>query len=98
MSELPVTPAEIWLADLIHDLRQDLGNIETSVYCLNLIADSGAPRQPRERDHLHTIEEQVQRASEKLSIASAELVRMRNQRAESADDRDRTNSTTSAVT
>ena len=98
MSELPVTNVEVLLADLIHDLRQDLGNIETSVYCLNLIADSGSSRQPRERDYLRTIEEQVQRASEKLSMASAELVRMRNQRAESAGDRDRTNSTTSAVT
>ena len=97
MSELPSLTAEVLLADLIHDLRQDLGNIATSVYCLNLIGGSSEPRQPRERDYLRTIEEQVERASQRLLLASSAVAAMRNQRTESAEDRERTKSTTSVV-
>ena len=88
-------PAEALLANLIHDLRQDLGTIETSVYCLNLISDA---KQPRTREFLRTIEQQVERAAGRLSAASAELTRMKAQRAETSEACDLTNSVTSAVT
>ena len=90
-----LTAAEALLADLIHDLRQDLGTIETSVYCLNLSSDA---KQARTRDYLRTIEQQVERAAGRLSAAAAELMRMQAQRAESTEARDLTKSVTSAVT
>jgi len=89
------TTTEALLTDLIHDLRQDLGNIETSVYCLNLIAE---PKESRAREYLRTIEEQVERAADRLSAASAELTRLKAQRAEGAPALDLTNSATSVVT
>jgi len=88
-------PAEALLANLIHVLRQDLGTIETSVYCLNLISDA---KQTRTREFLRTIEQQVERAAGRLSAASAELTRMKAQRAETSEACDLTNSVTSAVT
>ena len=87
--------AEVLLANLIHDLRQDLGTIETSVYCLNLISDA---KQSRTRQYLRTIELQVERAAGRLSVAGAELTRMQAQRGETVDVLERTNSATSAVT
>lgn len=87
--------AEALLANLIHDLRQDLGTIETSVYCLNLISDA---KQSRTKEFLRTIEQQVERAASRLSLAGAELSRMKAQRAETAEACDLTNSATSAVT
>ena len=62
------------LADLIHDLRQPLSNIETSAYCLDLITD---PAQERAHEHLRTIQRQVARAADLLTQASAELRRLR---------------------
>ena len=87
--------AETLLATLIHDLRQDLGNIETSVYCLNLATD---PKLPRGRDYLRAIEQQVERAESRLAGASAALARLRAQRGEGVENLDLTNSATSAVT
>ena len=90
-----LSPSETVLVDLVHDLRQYLGNIETSAYCLGLLSDS-AP--PRARVYLRTIEQQVACAESRLSQAGAELSRMRAQRAGDSEILALTNSTTSAVT
>lgn len=90
-----VSPAEAFLIDLVHDLRQDLGNIETSVYCLGLL---GVSAQTRAHGYLRTIEQQLARAAGRLSEAGAMLARLRAQRAAAADILDLTKSTTSAVT
>ena len=89
------SPSETILIDLVHDLRQHLGNIETSAYCLGLICDS---TQTRVHSYLHIIEQQVARAEGRLSEAGAAVSRLRTQRAEPAEILDLTNSTTSAVT
>jgi hypothetical protein len=95
MSSSKVSSAESILIDLVHDLRQYLGNIETSVYCLGLIDDSA---NARAGGYLHTIERQVAGAEGRLSEAAAELNRLRAQRAEPAEILALTKSTTSAVT
>ena len=95
MSFSNLSPAETILIDLVHDLRQHLGNIETSIYCIGLLNDS-AP--PRARDYLRTIEQQVAHAESRLSEAGAELNRLRAQRAGAADSLALTKSATSAVT
>jgi hypothetical protein len=89
------SPAENILIDLVHDLRQYLGNIETSVYCLGLIGDS---HNTRVSGYLRTIERQVAGAEGRLSEAGAEMSRLRAQRAEPAEILALTKSTTSAVT
>ena len=95
MPSSKVSPSETILIDLVHDLRQDLGNIETSVYCLELLRD---PAQTRAHGYLRTIEQQVARAEGRLSAAGAAVSRLRAQRANGEEILDLTNSTTSAVT
>jgi hypothetical protein len=95
MPSSTIPTSETILIDLVHDLRQYLGNIETSAYCLGLLSDS-AP--PRARVYLRTIEQQVARAESRLCEAGAELHRMRAQRGADDDILVLTNSTTSAVT
>ena len=95
MPSSKTSPAETILIDLVHDLRQYLGNIETSVYCLGLLADS-APS--RAHGYLRTIEQQVARAESRLSEAGAAVSRLRAQRAGTTEILARTNSSTSAVT
>jgi hypothetical protein len=90
-----ISPAENLLIDLVHDLRQYLGNIETSAYCLNLLVDS-AP--PRAQGYLTTIEQQVASAERRLSEAGAAITRLRPQPAEPVDILVRTNSSISIVT
>ena len=58
------------LKNLVHDLRQPLGNIETSVYYLDLIAGD-----PHVREQIGAIAHQVERAAALLSEAVAELHR-----------------------
>ena len=70
-----ISPSELLLTDLIHDLRQPLGNIETSAYCLNMMTD---PAQVRAHEHLRAIQQQVARAAELLAAAAAELRRPRD--------------------
>jgi signal transduction histidine kinase len=67
--------SEAILHDLVHDLRQPLGNIETSAYCLNLLTD---PEHVRAHEHLRAIEQQVARAAALLTQAVAELRRLRS--------------------
>ena len=94
MSSSNVSPSETILIDLVHDLRQDLGNIETSVYCLELLRD---PAHTRAHGYLRTIEQQVARAESRLSAAGAAVIRLRAQRANGEEILDLTNSTSSAV-
>src|SRR5260370_8284755 len=89
------SPAENSVIDLVHDLRQYLGNIETSVYCLGLISDSA---NTRASGYLRTIERQVAGAEGRLSEAGAELNRLHPQRADPAEILALTKSNTSAVT
>ena len=89
------SPSETILIDLVHDLRQNLGIIETSVYCLKLLSDSA---QTRTLDYLRTIEQQVARADRRLSDAGAEMSRLRAQPAAGDEVLVLTNSVTSAVT
>jgi hypothetical protein len=95
MPSSKTSPAETILIDLVHDLRQHLGNIETSAYCLALLSES-AP--PRAHGYLRTIERQVACAESRLSRAGAELNRLRAQHAEATQVLALTNSSTSAVT
>ena len=63
------------LKNLVHDLRQPLGNIETSAYYLGILLreeDSQA------REQIRTIEQQVDRAAAMLTQAVAELNRVRS--------------------
>ena len=95
MSSYKTSPAETLLIDLVHDLRQNLGNIETSVYCLTLLEDSV---QSRAHSYLRIIEQQVASAESRLSQASAELHGLQAQPAELAEILDFTKSTTSRLT
>jgi uncharacterized protein involved in exopolysaccharide biosynthesis len=88
-------PVETILVDLVHDLRQHLGNIETSVYCLGLLSDSA---QTRSQGYLRTIQQQVAYAESRLSEAGAAVSRLRAQRREGDEILALTNSATSAVT
>jgi len=66
------------LKNVVHDVRQPLGNIETSAYLLSrLLRDAD----PAVLEHLRLIERQVDLASRILSEACSELGQMRTQRA-----------------
>jgi hypothetical protein len=77
-----MSASEQLLIDLIHDLAQPLGNIETSAYCLDRCVE---PHNPRAQEYLRMIQEQVDKASSMLAMASAELARIRAQRSVPAD-------------
>ena len=81
--------SEAALANLIHDLRQPLGNIETSMWCLSSLT---ALADPRVREQVAIIERQVEAAELLLAAAAAELNRARVQRAEAAASLEMTNS------
>jgi signal transduction histidine kinase len=67
--------AEKLLQNVVHDLRQPLGTIETSAYLLNRML-GGAEGQTYQ--HLCTIERQVDLAARILNEAVAELSRLRS--------------------
>jgi signal transduction histidine kinase len=77
-----MSSSEKVLADLIHDLRQPLSNIETSAYCLDLSID---PHNLRAQKYLRLIQQQVDQAVSMLSAASAELARPRTECAGTID-------------
>ena len=81
--------SETALANLIHDLRQPLGNIESSTWCLSSLTGHS---DPRVREQVALIERQVQAAENLLSAAAAELSRARVQRSEAAVSLEVTNS------
>jgi uncharacterized protein involved in exopolysaccharide biosynthesis len=95
MASYKISPAETILVDLVHDLRQYLGNIETSVYCLELQSNS---TQTRSHGYLRTIQQQLAHAESRLSDAGAAITRLRAQRREGDEILALTNSATSAVT
>ena len=94
MPSYTTSAAETILVDLVHDLRQYLGNIETSVYCLELQSN---PTHTRSLDHIRTIQRQLAHAESRLSDAGAALNRLRAQGRED-EILALTNSATSAVT
>src|SRR6266704_3153479 len=69
-SYLYMPSCEQVLADLIHDLAQPLGTIETSAYCLDLQID---PRNARAQQYLEIIRQQVAQAAAMLAAAAAEI-------------------------
>ena len=64
------------LCNLVHDLRQPLGNIEISAYLLRQGLDLS---QPPARDFVDAIERQVDIASRLLSEAVSEWSRLRTE-------------------
>jgi signal transduction histidine kinase len=84
-----LTASETLLANLIHDIRQPLGNIESSTWCLSSLTSLA---DPRVREQVALIERQVQAAENLLNAAAAELSRTRVQRAEAAVNLEATNS------
>lgn len=65
----------------VHNMRQPLGTIETSVFVLSLLLGDSAGQVP---EHLRTIERQVELAAHTLDEAVAELRRLRAQSNEAA--------------
>lgn len=99
-----MTPSEEILRSLIHDLRQPLGNIETSLFCLDLVLDHPSGRI---REQLRTMEHQIAQTTELLQHAADELSSRHAQRgadkgaapsAVAVESFDLTNSTTAGVT
>ena len=91
------SPHEEILHSLIHDLRQPLGNIETSIFYLDLVLDRPSSRV---REQLQAMEHQVSVAAELLQQAVNELHALRSQRNSEApaDSFDFTKSATAGVT
>ena len=83
------------LANLVHDLRQPLGTIETSACCLDM--SLGHP-QGQNGAYLRVISRQVDHAASILDAAAAELRRLRTQNAAGASSRDSTKPEIAAVT
>lgn len=83
------------LAKLVHDLRQPLGNIETSVYLLNLRTP---PDDARVRAQLRAIGTQLADAARMLTEASAALGRLPGQRVAEAENMDLTKPVIAGVT
>ncbi|HEV3196925.1 MAG TPA: hypothetical protein VGZ73_03435 [Bryobacteraceae bacterium] len=71
--------AEDVLLRCVHDMRQPLGTIETSVFVLSMLLGDLSGPVP---EHLRTIERQVEVAAHTLNEAVAELRRLRAQRTE----------------
>jgi hypothetical protein len=71
--------AEDILLRCVHDMRQPLGTIETSVFVLSMLLGDLAGQVP---EHLRTIERQVAVAAQTLNEAVAELRRLRARRSE----------------
>jgi hypothetical protein len=71
--------AEDILMGCVHNMRQPLGTIETSVFVLSLLLRDSAGPIP---EHLRTIERQVELAARTLDEAVAELRRLRSQATE----------------
>jgi signal transduction histidine kinase len=86
---------EFLLANLIHDLRQPLGNIENATYHLGSMIGS---RDVRVKDHMRIIERQVQNAEALLAAAAAELTRLRAHCQEEAMSMEFTNAASAGVT
>jgi hypothetical protein len=86
--------AEDILMGCVHDIRQPLGTIATSVFVVNLLLGDVPGQVP---EHLRMIERQVELAARTLDEAVAELRRLRAQRT-GVESLDFTKSETAAVT
>jgi signal transduction histidine kinase len=64
------------LKDLVHDLRQPLGTLETSAYYLSLHLENG---DPHVREQIAIIQHQVERAAALLNEAVAEWSRLQTE-------------------
>lgn len=91
---LSTTSPEEILHGLVHDLRQPLGNIETSLFYLELVL---GPTSQGVHEHLQNLEIQVAKAAQLLACAADASRQLRDQCAE-ADSLDFTKSTTAALT
>lgn len=90
------TPSEEILRSLIHDLRQPLGNLEISVFYLDMVLDQ---QSDRVREQMRLLARQLEKAEQLLERASADLSVLRGQRDGAASDSlPLTNSATAAVT
>jgi signal transduction histidine kinase len=69
-----MSPIESSVATLIHDLRQPLGNIESSAWCLSSLTQNS---DPRIREQIRLIQRQIEAAENILTAASADLARSR---------------------
>ena len=95
-----VTSSEQIVHDLIHDLRQPLGNVETGIFYLELVLE-----QPSNRvsEQMQIMARQLAQAAQLLHRASEELRALRTQRtmdggAGMPESLPLTNSATAAVT
>jgi hypothetical protein len=68
--------AEDILMACVHNIRQPLGNIETSVFVLSLLLHDSAGQVP---EHLRAIERQVELAARTLDEAVVEMRRLASQ-------------------
>ena len=94
MQSSDLNHAEQILQDLSHDLRQSLGTIEVSTYVLNRsLSAADAPV----REHIRTIERQVETASALLREAVTAMRRLRDQPAVEGS-RELTKSATAGLT
>ena len=83
------------IAELVHDLRQPLGNLEYSACCLQiLLGESHAAVQQQ----LRVMQQQIDLATRLLSETAARLPNLGLQRVDAAESLDLTNSETAAVT
>ena len=73
------TTSEEILHTLVHDLRQPLGNLETSLFYLDLVLDQPSDRI---RDQMRLMERQIANAMQLLHRAGEELRAARSQRTE----------------
>jgi signal transduction histidine kinase len=94
MRPFPENTQEEFLARLLHDLRQPLGNIGLSTFYLNLLLGQSGEKV---QGQIQIIEQQVDRASGILAEAAAELVRLRPQ-TPAVENLELTKAATSAVT
>ena len=82
------------LLNVVHDVRQPLGTIESSAFYLNLLLGES---DPRVAEQVRVIQRQVKEAARILSQAAAELGSLRAQRTV-AENLDLTKAETAAVT
>lgn len=71
-----ITSSEEILHSLVHDLRQPLGNLETSLFYLDLVL--GDPP-ARVQEQMRVMERQVAKAAQLLNRASEELRALQGQ-------------------
>ena len=69
------------LVDLIHDLRQPLGNLEITAWCLDRAVD---PHNTRVQEHIVRMQQQLQQAENLLAAVAGEVEQRRRERLQPA--------------